>query len=298
MRRSSPGSVKNSVAGVSPDEVPTPGGEAGILLWDKPAGITSHDLVEEVRKQTGLKAGHAGTLDPFATGLMVILLGRATRLQQYLVGLPKRYRAVARLGWTSDTGDPDGNLEETGRIPATLAIPTGSREQMVPMTSAVRVEGERLYRKARRGEVLDQRPTRMVTVQRADLLETELDSTGTPTRASFDLEVSSGTYVRELISGLGDAYCEELRRTAIGELELDRAGELIDLVEALSFMPRVDLDRAQAEAVGHGVAISVGGSSVPEGEEVVLVEAGEVVSVGRETAGEIRPEIVIRPASG
>lgn len=289
--------MKNSVAGVRPDEVPIPAGDAGILLWDKPAGITSHDLVEEVRKRTGLKAGHTGTLDPFATGLMVILLGRATRLQQYLVGLPKRYRAVARLGWTSDTGDPEGSLEETGRIPSNLAIPVGSQEQMVPMTSAVKVEGERLYRKARRGEVLAERPTRTVTVQRADLLETELDPTGTPTRASFELEVSSGTYVRELISGLGDAYCEELRRTAIGDLEIDRAGTLVGLADALSFMPRMDLDRAQAEAIGNGAGISAGGLH-PEGENVVLVEAGEVVSVGREKAGEIRPEIVIRPASG
>lgn len=285
------------MAGVSPEDLPIPAGDAGVLLWDKPPGITSHDLVEEVRKQTGLKAGHAGTLDPFATGLMVILLGRATRLQKYLVGLPKRYRAVARLGWTSDTGDPDGILQETGRIPSNLAISSGSQEQMVPMTSAVRVGGERLYRKARRGEVLAERPTRTVTVQRAELLETDLDSTGTPERATFDLEVSSGTYVRELISGLGDAYCEELRRTAIGGLEIDRAGCLVDPVEALSFMPRVDLDRAQAEAVGNGVRISVR-ESLPEGEEVVLVEEGEVVSVGRETAGEIQPEIVIRPASG
>ena len=285
------------MAGVSPVDVPIPAGDVGILLWDKPPGRTSHDLVEEVRKRTGLKAGHAGTLDPFATGLMVILLGRATRLQKYLVGLPKRYRAVARLGWTSDTGDPDGILEETGRIPSELAIPAGSREQMVPMTSAVKVGGERLYRKARRGEVLAERPIRTVTVRRAELLETEFDPAGTPERASFDLEVSSGTYVRELISGLGDAYCEELRRTAIGGLEIDRAGTLVDPVEVLSFLPRVDLDRAQAEAVANGVRISVR-ESLPEGAEVVLVEEGEVVSVGRETAGEVQPEIVIRPASG
>ena len=278
-------------------EVPIPEGQAGILLWDKPAGITSHDLVEQVRRQTGLKTGHAGTLDPFATGLMVILLGRATRLQQYLVGLPKRYRAVARLGWTSDTGDPDGTLEKTGRIPQDLEIPTGSRDQMVPMTSAVKVGGERLYRKARRGENLAERPTRTVTVHRSSLLETEIDSTGRPVRAKFDLEVSSGTYVRQLVSDLGDAYCEELRRTAVGGLEIDRAGSLVDPAEALSFMPRLDLDPAQAQAVANGLPITPSEPSA-EGGKVVLVEAGEVVSVGRESAGEIRPEVVIRPASG
>ena len=292
-----PGSAKNSVTDGKAAEVPIPEGQAGILLWDKPAGITSHDLVEQVRRQTGLKAGHAGTLDPFATGLMVILLGRATRLQQYLVGLPKRYRAVARLGWTSDTGDPDGTLEQTGRIPQALGIPTGSREQMVPMTSAVKVGGERLYRKARRGENLVERPTRTVTVHRSNLLETEIDSTGRPVRAKFDLEVSSGTYVRELVTALGDAYCEELRRTAVGRLEIDRAGSLVDPAEALSYMPRLDLDPAQAQAVANGLSVTPA-EPVPEGGKVVLVEAGEVVSVGREDAGEVRPEVVIRPASG
>lgn len=292
-----PGSAKNLVTGGRPAEIPIPEGQAGILLWDKPAGITSHDLVEQVRRQTGLKAGHAGTLDPFATGLMVILLGRATRLQQYLVGLPKRYRAVARLGWRSDTGDPDGDLEETGRIPEDLEIPLGSREQMVPMTSAVKVGGERLYRKARRGENLPARPTRMVTVHRSNLLETEIDSAGRPVRAEFDLEVSSGTYVRELISDLGDAYCEELRRTAVGGLAIARAGSLVDPAEALSFMHRLDLDPDQADAVANGVSFTPA-EPVPEGAKVVLVDAGEVVAVGRASAGEIRPEVVIRPASG
>src|SRR3954451_12784226 len=103
------------------------GGEGGgtVLLCDKPAGITSHDMVEAVRRERGCKAGHAGTLDPFATGLLVVLLGRATKLQRLLVGLPKTYLATARLGWRSSTGDPDGELEETGRPPRSLELPTG-----------------------------------------------------------------------------------------------------------------------------------------------------------------------------
>ena len=126
-----------------------------VLLYDKPAGVTSHDVVAKVRRERGCKAGHAGTLDPFATGLLLILLGRATRLQRFLVGLPKTYLATARLGWRSSTGDPDGELTETGALPGSLELPTGTVRQRVPMTSAVRVGGERLYKKAHRGETVE-----------------------------------------------------------------------------------------------------------------------------------------------
>lgn len=121
--------------------------ESGILLYDKPKGVTSHDIVDRVRRERGGKVGHAGTLDPFATGLLTILLGRATRLQPYFAGPRKTYVARAKLGWTSTTGDPDGELTETGNIPGDLALPTGTITQMVPMTSAVKVDGERLYRR-------------------------------------------------------------------------------------------------------------------------------------------------------
>jgi tRNA pseudouridine55 synthase len=115
--------------------------ETGVLIVDKPAGVTSHDVVATVRRERGGKVGHAGTLDPFATGVLTVLLGRATRLQRYLLELPKTYVATARLGWTSTTGDPDGELTETGRLPDSLELPTGRIEQMVPMTSAVRSTG-------------------------------------------------------------------------------------------------------------------------------------------------------------
>ena len=112
-----------------------------VLLCDKPAGMTSHDVVARVRRERGCRVGHAGTLDPFATGLLVLLLGRATKLQRHLIGLPKTYLATARLGWRSSTGDPDGELTETGRLPESLQLPTGTVRQRVPMTSAVRVGG-------------------------------------------------------------------------------------------------------------------------------------------------------------
>src|SRR6476646_9286971 len=123
-------------------------GEGSMLLCDKPAGITSHDMVARVRRERRCKAGHAGTLDPFATGLLLVLLGRATRVQRFLTGLPKTYLATARLGWRSSTGDPEGELTETGRTPESLQLPSGRVRQRVPMTSAVRVGGERLYKKA------------------------------------------------------------------------------------------------------------------------------------------------------
>ena len=157
-----------------------------MLLLDKPAGKTSHDVVAEVRRERGVKAGHAGTLDPFATGLLLILTGSATRLQRFLVGLPKTYLATARLGWVSTTGDPDGELTETGVVPDSLELPTGTVRQRVPMTSAVRVGGERLYKKAHRGETVTT-PVRDVQVYRADLLGTGEDpaaSVSAPTTRS------------------------------------------------------------------------------------------------------------------
>jgi tRNA pseudouridine55 synthase len=204
-----------------------------VLLYDKPAGVTSHDVVAKVRRERGCKTGHAGTLDPFATGLLLILLGRATRLQRFLVGLPKTYLATARLGWRSSTGDPDGELVETGALPDSLELPTGTVRQRVPMTSAVRVGGERLYRKAHRGEVV-QTPERDVEVYRAELLSSAEGE------ARYEIECAAGTYVRTLIETLGDAYCAELRRTAIGPFKVEDAGERLDLDQVGELVPAVE----------------------------------------------------------
>lgn len=203
-----------------------------VLLYDKPAGVTSHDVVATVRRKRGGKAGHAGTLDPFATGLLLILLGPATRLQRFLVGLPKTYLATARLGWRSSTGDPDGELTETGRVPESLELPVGTVRQRVPMTSAVRVGGERLYKKAHRGEVVET-PERDVEVHRAELLSSDA------ARAHYEIECSAGTYVRTLVETLGDAYCEALRRTAIGPFEVEEAGAEVPVERVAELVPAV-----------------------------------------------------------
>lgn len=204
--------------------------EGALLLCDKPAGVTSHDVVARVRRERGCKAGHAGTLDPFATGLLLVLIDRATRLQRFLTGLPKTYLATARLGWRSSTGDPDGELTETGRVPESLELPSGTVRQRVPMTSAVRVGGERLYRKAHRGETVET-PLREVEVYRAELLARDGE------RAEYEIECSAGTYVRTLVETLGDAYCERLRRTAIGPFRVEDAGEEYGLDEVAALVP-------------------------------------------------------------
>jgi tRNA pseudouridine55 synthase len=209
-------------------------GDAGgaVLLYDKPAGVTSHDVVAAVRRERSCKAGHAGTLDPFATGLLLMLLGRATRLQRFLVGLPKTYLATARLGWRSSTGDPDGDLVETGELPGSLELPTGTVRQRVPMTSAVRVGGERLYKKAHRGETVET-PERDVEVHRAELLSSEDGF------AHYEIECAAGTYVRTLIETLGDAYCSDLRRTAVGPFRVEDAGETLAIDRVAELVPAV-----------------------------------------------------------
>ena len=203
-----------------------------VLILDKPAGKTSHDVVAAVRRERGVKAGHAGTLDPFATGLLLVLLGQATRLQRFLVGLPKTYLATARLGWISSTGDPDGELTETGVVPDSLELPTGTVRQRVPMTSAVRVGGERLYKKAHRGETVET-PVRDVQVHRAELLS------AADGYAHYEIECSAGTYVRTLVETLGDAYCSDLRRVAVGPFRIEEAGREVPVAEVAALVPAV-----------------------------------------------------------
>jgi tRNA pseudouridine55 synthase len=222
----------------------------GVLLIDKPAGMSSHDVVAAVRRSLGgVRTGHAGTLDPFATGLLLVLVGRATKSQRRLMELRKRYRTLAALGALSSTGDIEGEITRTGRIPPEPPrLPTGEVRQRPPAYSAVKIAGERAYRRARRGEELEM-PERIVTVHSfVQLWREEPAGPGELPRAAFEIECGSGTYVRSLIADLGDAYCLELRRTAIGPFEVadavapPRRGEpwdapgLIALDEALALL--------------------------------------------------------------
>jgi tRNA pseudouridine55 synthase len=256
----------------------------GVLLRAKPAGVTSHDVVAEVRRSLprGTKVGHAGTLDPFATGLLLVLVGRATRVQRFLMALPKRYETVARLGWTSTTGDPEGELAEGRRPPEPLVLPTGRLRQRPPAYSAVKIGGERAYAKARRGEAVET-AEREVLVTRFEQLWREGD------RAGLLIECSSGTYVRSLVADLGDAYCTELRRTAIGPFEVADADEqrIVPLGDALAFLPELRLDGADARKAAHGVA--VGGAA---DEFVRLTDADGVIAIAEPREGGLLKPVV------
>jgi tRNA pseudouridine55 synthase len=222
----------------------------GVLLIDKPAGMTSHDVVARVRRSLGgVRTGHAGTLDPFATGLLLVLLGRATKAQQRMMALPKRYQTVACLGALSSTGDTEGEITRTGRVPPDPpSLPTGELRQRPPAYSAVKVGGERAYRRARRGERFEV-PERIVTVYRFEQLWRSPGEgpAGLPT-AGFTIECASGTYVRSLIADLGDAYCLELRRSAIGPFDVADAVPPPPRGEPWLGAPVITLERALALA--------------------------------------------------
>ena len=259
----------------------------GVLLVDKPAGVTSHDVVAAQRRRAGnLKVGHAGTLDPFATGLLLVLVGRATRAQRFLMALPKRYETVARLGFTSTTGDVDGEIAPGRTPPEPLALPTGRIRQRPPAYSAVRIGGRRAYALARAGEHVEL-PERAVDVQRFELLWREGE------RAAFAIECGSGTYVRALLADLGDAYCLELRRTGIGPFEVAAAGTFVELSAALVFLPAVELAGDDARRAGHGVAVRAPAATPSGAATVRLVDGDGLIALA-----EPRPDGMLKPVVG
>jgi len=231
----------------------------GLVLVDKPPGKTSHDLTLATRRMLGVrKAGHAGTLDPFATGLLLVLVGRARRVQRFLMALPKQYVTVARLGAISTTGPP--------------------------IYSAVRVQGRKAYERARDGEQFEV-PEREVTVYRFEQQWREGD------RAQFLIECSAGTYVRSLIAELGDGFCEELRRTRIGPFHVEDADpqRVLPLEQALAFLPRVQIDADAAWRAGHGQSIA----GEAEGEHVLLADDDGPVAIA-----EPREDGLLKPVVG
>jgi tRNA pseudouridine55 synthase len=265
---------------------------AGVILYDKPRGITSHDVVASVRHSLprGVKVGHAGTLDPFATGLLLILLGPATRVQRFLMALTKRYEATARFGATSTTGDPEGEITETGVVPqGPLELPTGRLRQRPPAYSAVKVAGRRAYELARAGGPQPKLAERDIQVHRFEELWREGD------RRGFLIECSSGTYVRTLIAELADAYCEALRRTAIGPFEVVDADpeRVLPLEEALGFLPAVRLEPEAARRAVHGAAVpGTASGTVRLTDEEGLIALAEPVGGG----DLLRPVVGLRAA--
>jgi tRNA pseudouridine55 synthase len=242
---------------------------SGLVLVDKPAGPSSFAIVKRLRDRTGARAGHAGTLDPFATGLLLVLLGASTRLAQYLVGLDKRYLTAIDLTARTSTGDPEGEVIDRHDAPTDLetqlAALRGEIELSVPAASAVKIGGERAYRLARQGVAVEM-PLRRSTVHELSLVELE------GSVATLDLRVSSGTYVRAIADALG-GHCLTLRRTEVGPFSVADADEerLVPPAEALAFLPVREVDEDGALAIRQGRARVE--------ERVRVVCGGELVAV-------------------
>jgi tRNA pseudouridine55 synthase len=271
-------------------------------LVDKPAGPTSHDVVREIRRRLprGTKVGHAGTLDPFATGLLVILTGRATRLADRVAARAKTYRATVRLGARSETGDPEGPITPGSDVPnrdaiaAAVAELADQRVQRVPLYSAVHVDGRRLYDLARSGERPDT-PEREIRIHRLDIVAV----TDHPAEVVLDVEVSKGTYVRQLAVDLGEllgcgAYCLALRRTAVGPLTVDDAvppervptAMPLPLTTLLADMPTLALSPPHVTALTHGRSVDVAAET---GELALVDDAGQLVAIGHSDGALVRP---------
>ncbi len=265
-----------------------------VLLYDKPPGITSHDVVARVRRTLPrkTKVGHAGTLDPFATGLLLVLVGRATRAQRFLMRLPKRYETVARFGAVSTTGDPEGTIVETGQVPTgDLALPGGRVRQRPPAYSAVKVGGRRAYELARAGTAPDL-AEREVEVYRFEQLWHEGD------RRGFVIECSAGTYVRSLVADLGDAYCEALRRTRIGDFDVADADpdRPVDLGTALAFLAEIRLTGEAARRAAHGARVPLAPGAVAPGSTVRLTDETGLIALAQPEpdTGHLRPVVGFR----
>jgi tRNA pseudouridine55 synthase len=260
------------------------------VLVDKPVGPSSFAVVRRLRAEHGLRAGHAGTLDPLASGLLLVLLGSATRLARYLVGLDKRYVTEIELGRRTTTGDAEGEELEQTALPddleTALEALVGEVELRVPAASAVKVGGERAYRLHRKG-ITVKMPTRRMQV--FDIGVRRLEEP----YAELELHVGSGTYVRAVADALG-GHCRSLRRTAVGPFRIEDADEsrLLAPGAALPFLPELPLDEDEARRVRSGRAVERGGEG-----HAKLSLAGELVAVARLEDGLARPETVLA-ASG
>lgn len=280
----------------------------GVVVIDKPPGMTSHDVVDEVRRRFGTrKVGHAGTLDPDATGILIVGLGRATRFLAYAGSGPKRYTTVARCGVTTATQDASGEVLDRrpvdidrDDIAAALPAFTGELDQLPPMVSAVKVGGERLYAKARRGEEIARSPRRI------HVLELRLTD-WSPGEQAATLEVccSPGTYVRTLVHDLGQtlgcgAHLLSLRRTSAGGFtEADAVplascgrGDLRPLIDAVRLLPGIEVGEQGASDVAHGRPLP-NRTMAAEGTRVALTRGGDLLGVYRGAGNRLVAERVV-----
>ena len=279
----------------------------GVLPVDKPVGPTSHDAVAAVRRALQTReVGHTGTLDPFASGLLLVCLGRATRLAEYLTGLPKTYVATMRLGEATDTDDLTGEVIASsdawrslsaGAVEEALRAQVGTIQQLPPSYSAKKVGGERMYAAARRGEAVERKPVAVtihaIRVLRVDLPEVEME-----------VECGAGTYIRAIARDAGEAlgvggHLRALRRTRVGPHTVDRAvtldalgdadrvrAAMLSPLDAVAHLPRVVVDEEGIAALGYGRALPAA-ADTPEHVPLALASAGgELLAIG-ERAGEV-----------
>ena len=291
----------------------------GALLIDKPAGVTSHDIVAIVRralKEGGASrpstsrpaVGHTGTLDPFATGLLVVLTGKATRLARFLDGMPKVYRATVRFGASSDTDDATGTLSElrapsseltVGQVGAALAAFVGTQQQLPPAYSAKKIDGQRAYARARKGEEVVLKSVE-VTIHSAELIGYAWPD------AEIRVSVSTGTYIRALARDLGmqlgvPAHCAALRREAIGTFQVRdaqpiqevlgglAAGRHLTPLQVIVHLPRQEVTADEVVHLVHGRQVEARTSSGP----LALCRGDELIAIAEVQDGKAQPVVVL-----
>jgi tRNA pseudouridine55 synthase len=274
---------------------------SGLALVDKPAGITSHDVVDRVRRALDTrKVGHAGTLDPMATGLLVVGVGRTTRLLRFLGDLPKTYEGAGILGVETTTLDADGEVVHRRSVDVTpqrlgeaMAALVGDIEQRPPAYSAVKVGGERLYRAARQGRIVEA-PLRRVHVDSFALTRFE------PPRFHFVVRCSGGTYVRSLVATVGErlgcgAHLAALRRTAVGPFTVASASpaerpSLLPVDAAVEHLPVVRVGHEEARAASHGTILGPAGIAGPYR---VVGDDGRLVGIYLDQGAKAVPEVIL-----
>ncbi len=290
----------------------------GLIVVDKPGGMTSHDVVARIRRLARTRrVGHGGTLDPMATGVLVIGVGRATRLLTYVIGAGKSYAATIRLGQATVTDDAEGEVVATtpagavtdDGVRAALAALTGEIDQVPSAVSAIKINGQRAYKRVRDGETVEL-PARRVTVSRLDVRAIRRDA---PDVVDVDVDVtcSSGTYIRALARDAGAAlgvggHLTALRRTAVGGFTLAEAATLDQLEQrapdvvnlpldaaAARFFPRRDATADETRVLSHGGPLTPAGITGPY---AVFDPAGGLIAIVSERDGRARAEIVLAPA--
>jgi tRNA pseudouridine55 synthase len=294
----------------------------GILIIDKPAGLTSHDVVARVRRALGTKrVGHTGTLDPFATGVMVILVGKATRLAQFLDKDKKEYIADVQFGFETDTGDVTGTQKAEGgrqeeicaklnlvKRDEVLAKFRGEIMQTPPMYSAKKIEGKKLYELARKGLEVERKPINVV-IHELELLPSQIRDPHSAIR--IRVVCSAGTYIRTLAEDIGreigvGAHLTNLRRTAAGQFDIgismtlddlqSSAPELLPIDLAVSHLSELQLTPDRVEKTKSGLSTRVDENRFMQGEHVRMTSAeGELIAIGTYDGGEkaVRPKVVL-----